>query len=54
MRQPAADLGAAAVRLVLDEMGHPERTPQDIVFQPELVIRESTTTRAQPWRGCRR
>ena len=46
VRQPAADLGAAAVRVVLDEMGDPGRAPQDIVFRPELVIRESTTRRA--------
>ncbi|WP_229074383.1 LacI family DNA-binding transcriptional regulator [Actinoplanes sp. DH11] len=45
VHQPAAALGEAAVRQVLDEMNNPGHTPQDIVFQPELVVRESTTRR---------
>ncbi|XVV15095.1 LacI family DNA-binding transcriptional regulator [Actinoplanes sp. CA-131856] len=42
VRQPAAELGQAAVRLVLDEANEPGRQPQDVVFRPQLVIREST------------
>ncbi len=46
VHQPAAEIGRAAVRLVLDEMNNPDRTAQDIVFSPELVVRESTTRRS--------
>jgi LacI family transcriptional regulator len=49
VHQPAAEIGRAAVRLVLDEMTDPGRSAQDIVFAPELVVRESTTvTNARP------
>ncbi|MBB2940730.1 LacI family transcriptional regulator [Actinoplanes lutulentus] len=42
VHQPAAEIGRAAVRLVLDEMNNPGRVAQDVVFAPELVVREST------------
>jgi LacI family transcriptional regulator len=42
VRQPAADIGAAAVRLVLDSATAAERRIEDIVFEPQLVVREST------------
>ena len=45
VRQPAADIGAAAVRLILERMADPHRPARDVVFEPHLVIRESTTAR---------
>ncbi|MFV2114259.1 LacI family DNA-binding transcriptional regulator [Micromonospora sp. LOL_025] len=43
VRQPAVDMGAAAVRLILDRMNDPHRAAEDVVFEPQLAIRESTT-----------
>ncbi|MEV6348769.1 LacI family DNA-binding transcriptional regulator [Actinoplanes sp. NPDC051851] len=45
VHQPAAELGEAAVRLLLAEMTDPHQPHQDVVFRPELVIRESTVRR---------
>ncbi|MEU4559458.1 LacI family DNA-binding transcriptional regulator [Actinoplanes sp. NPDC023936] len=45
VRQPAAEIGRAAVQLVLDEVKDRNRRGRDMVFQPELVIRESTAGR---------
>ena len=42
VRQPAADIGAAAVRVVLDQLNDPGRPKRDVVFEPQLMIREST------------
>lgn len=42
VHQPAEQLGEAAVGVVLSEMRDPARGHRDIVFQPQLVIREST------------
>lgn len=42
VRQPARQIGAAAVRILLEEADDPEAGPQHVVFQPELVVREST------------
>jgi LacI family transcriptional regulator len=42
VRQSAAEIGAAAVRLVINEMNNADHTPEDVVFQPHLVVREST------------
>ena len=42
VHQPATEMGQAAVRLVLEEMNQPGRAAQDIVFEPRLVIRESS------------
>jgi LacI family transcriptional regulator len=42
VRQPAGQIGAAAVRILLEEAGNPDATPQHVVFQPELVVRDST------------
>ncbi|MEU8237745.1 LacI family DNA-binding transcriptional regulator [Actinoplanes missouriensis] len=48
VRQPATEIGRAAVQLVLDEMTDRDRNGRDIVFQPQLVIRESTAGRGEP------
>ncbi len=43
MRQPTHQLGRIATELVLDECENPEtHAHQHIMFQPELVAREST------------
>ncbi len=41
VRQPIAEIGTAAARLLLDEIAEPGREPRDVVFPPELVIRAS-------------
>ena len=51
VHQPAAEIGRAAVRVVLEEMTDPGRPRQDIVFEPKLVIRESTAGRSTPSLG---
>ena len=42
VHQPAEELGEAAVQVVLAEMTDPKRGHRDVVFQPQLVVREST------------
>lgn len=47
VRQPQYDLGHAAADLLLtDAANAPGHTHQDLVFQPELVVRESTAPAA--------
>lgn len=46
IRQPRAQLGQAAAELLIDEVSAPEtHQHRQVVFQPELVVRDSTTTR---------
>ncbi|GAA3388459.1 LacI family DNA-binding transcriptional regulator [Cryptosporangium minutisporangium] len=45
VHQPATEIGRAAVRIVLDEMADRTRERRDLVFEPELVVRESSTAR---------
>jgi LacI family transcriptional regulator len=42
IRQPTALIGQAAVEILLDEADNPGTAPRQIVFQPELIVREST------------
>ena len=43
VRQPSADIGKHAVKLLIEESDNgPDSHPQQLVFQPSLVIREST------------
>jgi LacI family transcriptional regulator len=42
VRQPIAEMGRAAARLLLDEIAEPGRAPREVVFPPELVVRAST------------
>jgi len=54
VRQPREQLGRAAAELLLEEANRPDRHEhRHVVFEPELVVREST---ARPWsgRGTRR
>ncbi|GII77075.1 LacI family transcriptional regulator [Sphaerisporangium rufum] len=47
VRQPTHRLGRIATELLLDECDHPDtHVHQQVMFQPELVVRESTTGRA--------
>jgi LacI family transcriptional regulator len=43
VRQPSALIGRTAVEILLDEARDPGIAPRRIVFQPELVVRESTS-----------
>ncbi len=43
IRQPSALIGATAVRILLEEATDPGAAPQQIEFQPELVVRASTS-----------
>ena len=43
IRQPSALIGQTAVEILLDEASNPDVAPRQIVFKPELVVRESTT-----------
>jgi LacI family transcriptional regulator len=42
IRQPSAMIGATAVEILLEEAADASLAPRRIVFQPELVVREST------------
>lgn len=42
VRQPRHELGATALRILKEEAADPQLAPRRIVFQPELVVREST------------
>ena len=42
VRQPRAELGRTAARLLLDEAEDPMHVHEQVVFQPELVARRST------------
>jgi LacI family transcriptional regulator len=45
IRQPSALIGQTAVEILLEEAADPTLVPRQVVFQPELVVRESTVTR---------
>ncbi|MEN0024953.1 MAG: substrate-binding domain-containing protein, partial [Microbacterium sp.] len=42
VRQPSGLMGETAMRLLLEHSDDPTRTPEHVVFQPELVARVST------------
>jgi LacI family transcriptional regulator len=45
VRQPRAQLGQAAMELLMEEAGEPDsHRHRQIVFEPELVVRESTAS----------
>ena len=43
IKQPAKDLGKKGLELLLDEMENSDHQHEEITFQPELVIRKSTS-----------
>jgi LacI family transcriptional regulator len=44
IRQPTALLGQTAVQILLEEAADPALLARQVVFQPELVVRESTSS----------
>ena len=43
VRQPLREMGTMGAQVVLDRIKHPEKEyPEEIVMQPELIVREST------------
>jgi LacI family transcriptional regulator len=42
IRQPSALIGQTAVAILLEEAADPSLAPRQVVFQPELVVRESS------------
>jgi LacI family transcriptional regulator len=42
VRQPAAEIGASGVRILLDQAANPNVSARHVVYQPTLVPREST------------
>lgn len=42
IRQPSALIGHTAVEILLEEAADPNIAPRQVVFQPELVVRDST------------
>lgn len=46
VRQPRQQLGATAADLLLQEAGADDHEHQRVLFDPELIVRRSTT----PWR----
>ncbi len=43
IRQPSERIGATALEILLEEADNPTLTPRQVVFQPSLVARASTT-----------
>lgn len=48
IRQPSALIGQTAVEILVEEANDPALVPRQVVFQPELVVRESTRRTQQP------
>ena len=42
MRQPSRAIGRTSLRVLLEESNDPTLIPRQTVYQPELVVREST------------
>ena len=42
VRQPAREIGATAIELLLESLAEPARPPRHVRFRPELVVRAST------------
>jgi LacI family transcriptional regulator len=43
VRQPREELGRTAARLLMEEIEEPDRhRHQQVVFEPELIVRESS------------
>ena len=44
IRQPSLLIGKTAVELLVEQIGPEHHEPREVVFQPELIIRESSTS----------
>ncbi|HZU10696.1 MAG TPA: substrate-binding domain-containing protein, partial [Candidatus Angelobacter sp.] len=43
VRQPLREMGQQGAQILLDMIAHPENNfPEEVVMQPELIVREST------------
>jgi LacI family transcriptional regulator len=42
IRQPGKQMGAMAMRMLLDQSANPDTAPRQVVFNPELIARESS------------
>ncbi len=62
IRQPSLLIGKTAVELLVEQIGPDHHEPREVVFQPELIVRESSTesgvrgpllslSRGDPWRA---
>jgi DNA-binding LacI/PurR family transcriptional regulator len=49
VRQPTAALAQAACRALLEQAGGASPVSEEIVFQPELVVRSSTAKAREHW-----
>jgi LacI family transcriptional regulator len=47
VRQPSRLIGETAVRILLEEADDPDLEPRQILYQPELVVRASSSPRTQ-------
>lgn len=43
IRQPSLLIGKTAVELLVEQIGPDPKEPREVVFQPELIVRESST-----------
>ena len=43
IRQPLADMGRFAAQCIVNRLNHPEDFRESVAFEPELVVRESTS-----------
>ncbi|WP_331769647.1 LacI family transcriptional regulator (plasmid) [Embleya sp. NBC_00888] len=48
VRQPVEDMAAEMTRMLLAHIEDPERPPSSVIFEPTLVVRESTRSTAKP------
>lgn len=46
IRQPAGMIGHTALEILLEEVANPDASPRHVEFQPELVVRRSTSASA--------
>ena len=48
VRKPRQELGRRAVQLLLDEARNPDHRHEQLLFEPQLVVRESSMVRREP------
>jgi GntR family transcriptional regulator, arabinose operon transcriptional repressor len=48
VRQPGTELGAAAARVMLERLAHPDSSPREVRLSCELIIRESCGAQTSP------
>lgn len=53
VRQPTYEMGTAAARMIIERLGGIDSPPGELVFEPELVVRESSVKSRRPSRRRR-